>query len=132
MKCNFQRHSHVTPRFGSAETSFSEKAFRTSKNEPKYLHQPSRDSYVSVIPITQSERGYLSLRFLFRSIMLTLNRPGFSESGTAGGGGGRNAPPPRVTSLFEDHDHEIWCCHTKSKALPGNNKTFDDIITMTF
>ena len=83
----------------SAETSFSEKALKTSKNEPKYLHQPSRDSYVSVIPITQFERGYLSLRFLFRSIMLTLNRPGFSESGTAGEG--------RI-SLFEDHDHEIW------------------------
>ena len=91
MKCNFQRHSHVTPRFGLAETSFSEKALRTSKNEPKYLHQLSHDSYVSVIPITQFERGYLSLRFIFRSIMLTLNRRGFSESGTAGGGSGK--PP---------------------------------------
>ena len=81
------------PRFGSAETSFSEKALRTSKNEPNYSHQPSRDSYVSVIPITQFERGYLSLRFLFRSIMLTLNRPGFSKSGTARRGGGGIRPP---------------------------------------
>ena len=106
MKCNFQRHSHVTPIFGSAETSFSEKALRTSKNQPKYLHQPSRDSYVSVILITQFERGYLSLGFLFRSIMLTLNMKGFSESDTAGGGE-ESTPSPHVTSLFEDHDHEI-------------------------
>ena len=32
--------------------------------------------------------------------VLTLNRPGFSESGTAGGGGG--IMPPCVTSLSED------------------------------
>ena len=73
MKYNFQRHPHVTSRFGLAETSFSEKALTTSKNKPKYLHQPSRDSYVSVIPITHFEREYLSLRFLFRSIMLREN-----------------------------------------------------------
>ena len=90
MKCNFQRHSHVTPRFGSAET---------------YVSETYNPTYVSVIPITQFERGYFSLRFLFRSIMLTLNRPGFSESGTAGG---EADSAPRVTSLSEDHDHEIW------------------------
>ena len=32
---------------------------------------------------------------------LTLNRPGFLESSTAGGGGG-GFRPPCVTSLFED------------------------------
>ena len=31
--------------------------------------------------------------------ILTLNRPGFFESSTAGGG---RIPPPRVISLFED------------------------------
>ena len=34
------------------------------------------------------------------SNLLTLNRPGFFESSTAGGGG--RIPPPRVISLFED------------------------------
>ena len=36
-------------------------------------------------------------------VTLTLNRPGFSESGKAGGRGGADSTPiPGVTSLFED------------------------------
>ena len=62
-------------------------------------------------------------------LVLTLNRMGVSESGKAGGG----ILPPCVTSLFKGaNDHEIWCYHTMSKALPGNNKTFDDVMTMMF
>ena len=57
--------------------------------------------------------------------ILTLNRSGFSESGRPG-----RIPPPCVTSLT--NDHEIWWCHTVSKARPENNKMFDDVTTMTF
>ena len=46
-------------------------------------------------------------------------------------GGGADTSPC-VISLLKTNDHEIWSCHTTSKALPGNNKTFDDIITRTF
>ena len=50
LKCNFQRHSHVMPRFSSAATSFSGNAFRASKKTQNiYNVQPSRNSYVSVI-----------------------------------------------------------------------------------
>ena len=48
------------------------------------------------------------------------NNPGFSEPGKAGG------------TYLKANDHEIWWCHTMSKALPANNKRFDDVMTMTF
>ena len=48
---------------------------------------------------------------------LTLNGPGFPASGKVN---------------LKANDHEIWCFHTMSKTLPGNNKIFDDVMTMMF
>ena len=49
-----------------------------------------------------------------------------------GGGGGGADSTPCATSYFKADDHEIWWCHTISKALPGTNKTFDDVMIMMF
>ena len=65
-----------------------------------------------------------------RKSALTLNMPGFSESGKAGGGGIR--PPPVLRPYLKANDYKLWWCDTTSEALPeNNNKTFDDVITMT-
>ena len=63
---------------------------------------------------------------LGRNHNLTLNRPSFSESDKAGG---RIPLPPSPVQLLylKANDHEIM-----SKALPGYNKTLDDVMTMTF
>ena len=42
MKCNFQRHSHVTPRFGSAETSCSERALRETQQKQTKIFAPAK------------------------------------------------------------------------------------------
>ena len=59
---------------------------------------------------------------------LTLNRPGFSEFGRGEG----VDSTPCVTFFSKANDHEIWSCHTMSIVLPGNNKIFDDVITIMF
>ena len=76
----------------------------------------------------RSKAGHLPQLPKIRLLLpyLTLNRPGFSESSKAGGG--RFHPPPCVTSYFKADDHEIWSCHTISKALPGANKTVDNVM----
>ena len=42
MKYNFQRHSHVMPRFGSAKTSLSEKALRASQQKQPKIFAPAK------------------------------------------------------------------------------------------
>ena len=40
MKCNFQKHSHVMPRFGSVETAFSENALKANQQNQTKIFVP--------------------------------------------------------------------------------------------
>ena len=65
-----------------------------------------------------------------RNSRLTLNRPRFVESSTAGGAD--SAPPPCNFPIWRPMTMKFGDVILRQQALPGHNKTFDDIITMTF
>ena len=83
-----------------------------------------------------SELSYVKKTlFMTISLLLTLSRPGFSESGKSQGV--RYRPPMCNFPHLKANDHEISWCDTTSKALPENNNTFndviiDDVMLMTF